>query len=123
MPRVVQAFGGSSSFDTLNLTKTFACTLEAFDNTTNIGSTNWFGYSDGLYSSNTGLTYSSGLPQVGDVVYRDMYGNNYFPENHGFIYQGFEPADLALGTQKPGFRWVSVGANGVITSVELMTDL
>lgn len=126
MPRATKYFSGSgtiTSFDTLNLTKTYACTLEAFNAFTHISGTSWFGYADGLYTSNTGLSYSNNLPQVGDVIYRDPAGNNYFPENHGFIYQGFESAQIAGGGSKVGFRWVSVGANGVVTSVDKMTDL
>lgn len=126
MPRATRYFSGGgtiTSFDTLNLTKTYACTLEAFNDFDHISGTGWFGYADGLYTSNTGLTYGSGLPQVGDVIYRDPAGNNYFPENHGFVYQGFESADVAGGSSRIGLRWVSVGANGVVTSVDKMIDL
>ena len=126
MPRATRYFSGGgtiTSFDTLNLTKTYACTLEAFNDFDHISGTGWFGYADGLYTSNTGLTYGSGLPQVGDVIYRDPAGNNYFPENHGFVYQGFESTDVAGGSWRIGLRWVSVGANGVVTSVDKMIDL
>ena len=126
MPRATRYFSGGgtiTAFDTLNLTKTYACTLEAFNAFDHISGTSWYGYADGLYTSNTGLGYGSGLPQVGDVIYRDPAGNNYFPENHGFVYHGFESTDLAGGRYKDSFRWVSVGANGVVTSVDKMVDL
>ena len=124
MPRATRYFSGNGpAFDTLNLTKSYACTLEAFNNIISIGGTSWFGYADGLYTSNTTLTYGSGLPQVGDIIYRDPSGNNYFPENHGFMYHGFETATLAEGGKKVAIRWVSVGANGVVTSVDKMIDL
>ena len=103
-------------FETNNLTKTYACTLEFFKSADSIGGAQWFGYADGIYTiaPRTG-TYE--LLQVGDVVYRDPYGNNFYPENHGFVMLG------SGATIRDRFHWVSIGANGVVTSVDRMVDL
>lgn len=106
-------------FDTLNLTRTYACTLEHYKNTDSIGGTNWFGYSNGLYTNAT-LSGTYDMISVGDVIYRDPSGNNYFPENAGFMVQS-EPN--AAGSIRNSINWVSVGANGVVTSIVPMNTL
>lgn len=106
-------------FETFNLTKTYACTLEYYKNTDSIGSTNWAGYNQGLWTNAvTPGVYN--IIGVGAVVYRDASGNNYFPENAGFMIQT-DPN--AAGSIRDSLNWVSVGANGVVTSIVPMNTL
>ena len=105
-------------FDTLNLTKSYGCTFEHFNSTDTIGSANWFGYSNGLYTDgNIAQTYD--MLEVGDKVYRDSAGNNYFPEGAGFIMQS-SPAGIPI---RSTLHWVSIGANGVVLSITKMEDI
>ena len=105
-------------FDTLNLTKSYGCTFEHFNSTDTIGSTNWFSYSNGLYTDgNIVQTYD--MLEVGDKVYRDSVGNNYFPEGAGFIIQS-SPAGMPI---RSSLHWVSIGANGVVLSITKMEDI
>lgn len=105
------------AFDTLNLTKSYACSFEHFNSTDTIGSTNWFGYSNGLYT-NANLTQTYDMLTVGDIVYRDSSGNNYFPENAGFMMQTTPTNGI-----RETLHWVSIGANGIVLSITKMEDI
>jgi len=113
----------STGFDNTDLTKTKACHFEYLQDrydgyadgtyTSSIGSTEW-----GNWSNNTAIYYTNtnwnAVPVVGDVIYRDQYGNDYFGAG-GFIFQDIA---YSTNTDSRAFNWITVGANGVVTSVE-----
>lgn len=123
--RAIYRFGGPSmnggvEFDTQNLTVTKACIIEqlqdAYTGEFGVSSTGWSDTTTSpasyhAYTSNMGW---NAIPQVGDVIYRDNTGSTYFGQG-GFMYQ-----DTSFSTSNNGnaFIWVTVGANGVVTSVE-----
>jgi len=123
--RAVIAFNSGvsgASFINDDLTKTKVCTVEYLQDrydgyadgtyTISIGGTSW-----GDWSNNTAIYYTNtnwnGIPVVGDVIYRDQYGNDYFGAG-GFIFQ-----DAAfMNADSRAFNWITVGANGAVTNVE-----
>jgi hypothetical protein len=124
--RAVITFNSSisgASFINEDLTKTKVCTAEYLQDrydgyadgtyTTSIGSTSW-----GDWSNNTAIYYTNtnwnGIPAVGDVIYRDQYGDDYFGAG-GFI---FQDTAYQMNTDSRAFNWITVGANGVVTNVE-----
>ena len=120
--RAVIAFNSSlsgASFINDDLTKTKVCTVEYLQDRYDthpigaIGGTSW-----GDWQNNTAIYYTNtnwnGIPVVGDVIYRDQYGNDYFGAG-GFI---FQDTAYQMSTDSRAFNWITVGANGVVTNVE-----
>ena len=107
------------SFGLNNLTVSYACTLAHYKSTDHINSTHWMGYADGLYTTGQ-ILQAYDMLQVGDVVYRDVNGNNYYPENHGFM---INSNIQVAGSIRDSINWVSIGANGVVLSVVPMNTL
>lgn len=113
----------NDDFDNTDLTKTKACHFEYLQDrydgyadgtyTNSIGNTQW-----GTWSNNTAIYYTNtnwnAVPVVGDVIYRDQYGNDYFGAG-GFI---FQDTAYNMNVDSRAWNWITVGANGVVTSVE-----
>lgn len=113
----------NGDFDNTDLTKTKACHFEYLQDrydgyadgtyTNSIGGTQW-----GDWSNNTAIYYTNtnwnAVPVVGDVIYRDQYGNDYFGAG-GFI---FQDTAYSMNVDSRAWNWITVGANGVVTSVE-----
>lgn len=115
----------ATEFDTSNLTATKACTLEnleaAFAGYPAVTSTNWSDTTTNPHSYHawtTNLGFNA-IPVVGDVIYRDANGAQYFGEG-GFLFQDTSYQSHADGR---AFIWVTVGANGVVTNVEPLAYL
>jgi len=112
-----------TGFVNTDLTKTKACHFEYIQD-------RYDGYADGTYataitatqwgdwSNNTAIYYTNtnwnAVPVVGDVIYRDQYGNDYFGAG-GFI---FQESAYNMNVDSRAWNWITVGANGVVTSVE-----
>lgn len=121
--RTVFKFNGpnlSSEFDSNKLRATRACTIKAlqvaFSGGPAVTATNWSDtttdpHSYHAWTTNTGF---NAIPVVGDVIYRDMNGSQYFGQG-GFLFQDIS---YAQHEDSRAFNWVSVGANGVVTNVE-----
>lgn len=117
--RAVITFNGTLpyEFSTVDFTRTKECTLEYLqDRYTNfgisaIGATSWstVANNNAIYYTNTNW---NALPVIGDVIYRDKYGNDYFGAG-GFIIQNTS-YNISDGR---AFDWITVGANGVVTEV------
>jgi hypothetical protein len=111
--------GNAYEFDTLIGTKTRACTLEYLEErytggyAAAVGGTHWGDWSNNtaIYTTNTGW---NALPVVGDVIYRDNTGSDYFGAG-GFLWQN---TSYQMNTDSRAFNWITVGANGVVTNVE-----
>lgn len=126
--RTVFQFNGPSMdapFNTSNLTATKACTLEnleaAYAGFPAVSSTNWSDTTTNPHSYHawtTNLGWNA-IPAVGDVIYRDANGAQYFGQG-GFLFQDTSYSQSSDGR---AFVWVTVGVNGVVTDVEPLAYL
>ena len=126
--RTVFQFNGPSMdapFNTSQLTATRACTLEnleaAYAGFPAVTSTNWSDTTTNPHSYHawtTNLGWNA-IPVVGDVIYRDANGAQYFGQG-GFLFQDTSYSQSSDGR---AFVWVTVGANGVVTNVEPLSYL
>ena len=125
--RAVYEFNGPAidPFNTSKLTATKACTLEnleaAFAGYPSVTSTNWSDTTTNPHSYHawtTNLGWNA-IPVVGDVIYRDADGAQYFGQG-GFL---FQDTTYPAHSDGRGLIWVTVGANGVVTDVEPLAYL
>ena len=124
IPRVADRFNGPdiTPFNTQRSTVTKACILEQLQAAYDDGAGNGIssvGWSDITTDPNSYHAFTTNLewnaiPAIGDVIYRDDDGNEYFGTG-GFLYQDTSYSSTANAN---AFKWITVGANGVVTNVE-----